>query len=333
MHNGFLLLLLGAALISLSLAAASAAPVKIEKVDYSIYGSCYKLTNGVVDALVTTDLGPRVIFYGFSGETNMLAELGPEAVEKTDLGEWHPWGGHRLWAAPESMPRTYWPDNDPIKAEKLGSDAVKVIPAAEDKTGLQKDMTIKLDADGTCLTITHKITNIGLWPIELAPWALTIMNGGGTTIFPQEPFIPHGEELLPARPLTLWHYTDMTDSRWVFGKKLVMLSTDEKLEHPQKVGAANKRGWAGYLRDKTLFVKRFLYVDGADYPDYGCNFETYTAGTFMEIETLGPLTELEPGKSVTHVERWYLFADVDGGASEDSMEAAVMPLVNKTQGF
>ncbi len=43
------------------------------------------------------------------------------------------------------------------------------------------------------------------------------------------------------------------------------------------------------------------------YPDFGCNCETYTAGTFIELESLGPLEVVAPGESVQHLERWSLF--------------------------
>lgn len=304
--------------------------MSVEKTQYSIYGNCYKLTNGTVDVLVTTDLGPRVIFYGFAGGNNILAELGPDVVVKTELGDWHPWGGHRLWHAPEALPRSYFPDNEPIEAEMVGNDSVRVVEPVESTPKIEKEMLIKLDAQGTRVTITHKLTNKNVWAIELAPWALTIMNGGGTTIFPQEPFISHDDYLLPARPLTLWHFTDMSDPRWTWGKKCVRLKCDPAITFPQKVGAMNKQGWAAYLREKTLFIKRFPFIEGANYPDHGCNFETYTDGSFMEVETLGPLTKLEPEASVTYAEQWYLFNNVEVGDAEESLEKAIVPLVGQT---
>lgn len=298
--------------------------------NYSHFGNCYKLANGEVELYVTLALGPRVICYRFEGGENILGEMGPEAVEKTELGEWHPWGGHRLWHAPEGMPRSYSPDNDPLDAEHVDSRTVRVAPKLEPETHIQKEMVISLDDSGTRVTLVHTLTNKGLWPVELAPWALTIMNGGGTTIFPQETFSPHGQSLLPARPMVLWTYTDLSDPRWSFGKKYVQLRTDEKLDFAQKIGVANKQEWAAYLRGDTLFVKRFPYLDGATYPDFGCNFETFTNGGFMEVETLAPMNRLEPGESADHVERWYLFRDVKAEDCEESLEAALTPLLAET---
>ena len=99
------------------------------------------------------------------------------------------------------------------------------------------------------------------------------------------------------------------------------------MTEPQKLGIANKQGWAAYARNRTLFVKRFAFSDGVAYPDCGCNCETYTAGSCVEIETLGPMQRLEPGESATHTEQWQLFADVDIGESEDTVEAALAPLL------
>lgn len=304
--------------------------VKIEKTKYSHYGNVIKLSNSTVDVMVTTDLGPRVIFYGFSGGTNILGELGPDAVNKTEFGDWHPWGGHRLWAAPEAMPGSYWPDNDPVNVEIVGENSVRVTPALEKGTLLQKEMLVTLDAEGMRVTVDHKITNKAGWAVELAPWALTIMNGGGTTIIPQEPFIAHGDVLLPARPMVLWNYTDLSDPRWTLGKKYHLLKTDAARDFAQKAGVANKLGWAGYLREGQLFIKRFPYIVGANYPDYGCNFETFTKGTFMEVETVGPLVKLGTGESATHTEHWFLFKDVDAGSTEGSLDSAIAPLAAKT---
>jgi hypothetical protein len=322
LHLALLVLIFG-------LAAVGAQQVKIEKIPYFNQPNCYKLSNGTAEVIVTTDIGPRVIAYRFIGEDNILGELGPDAVVKTDLGDWHPWGGHRLWHAPESKPRSYVPDDSPIKAEIVGTDGVRLTQPVEKETGIRKEMLVKLDSAGARVTLTQTLTNKGLWPVDLAPWGLTIMNGGGVTIFPNEPYIPHSEKLLPARAMVLWHYTDLSDPRWTFGKKFIRLRTDSKLNEPNKVGAANKQGWAAYLRQKTLFIKRFPYVEGANYPDLGCNFETYTAGDFMEIETLGPMVKLGPGESTTHIEHWYLFKGVEAGNAEKSLEAAIMPLVEK----
>jgi hypothetical protein len=294
----------------------------VEKVNYLNQPNCYKLTNGSVEAIVTTDIGPRVIRYGFIGDENILGEV-PDFIIETELGAWKPWGGHRLWTAPEANPRSYAPDNTPVEFELIPPRSIRLTQRAEPLTGIEKEMTVTLEEAGTGLTILHRLVNRGLWSINVAPWALTVMNGGGRAIFPQEPFRSWEEDILPARPLVLWYYTDLTDARWTIGPKYIQLKPDEEMTAPQKLGIGNRQGWAAYHRASTLFLKRFAYVEGETYPDYGCNTEAYTAGPFIEIESLGHLRQLEPGAAALHEERWSLHREIEIDGSEPSIDAAL----------
>ncbi len=319
------LLLLEATAVALSLSGE----VKMEKVAYFGQPNCYKFSNGTVDLIVTTDIGPRIIRYGFAGEENILGEV-PEMKIPTELGDWKPWGGHRLWTAPEAMPRSYAPDNSPVKFEIEGSNTIRLVQPLESRTGIQKEMIVTLASNGTSVIIKHRLTNRNLWAVDLAPWALTIMRGGGTTILPQEPYRDHNDYLQPARPFVLWHYTNLADSRWAIGPKFIRLKTDATLKEPQKIGIGNKQGWAAYALRGTLFLKRFAYQEGVTYPDYGSNNETYTAENFMEIETLAPMSHLEPGQVAQHEEKWFLFKNVSIGSDETAIEAVLRPLIAQT---
>ncbi len=300
--------------------------ITIEKVDYFNQPDCLKISNGKIELIATTNIGPRVICYRFLNKENILGELTADNKLETEFGVWHAWGGHRLWHAPEINPRSYVPDDLPVGYE-IAAESIKITPKVELHTGIQKEILIEIDPLSTKVILTHTLTNRNVWSVKLAPWALTIMNAGGETIIPNEPFISHDDYLLPARPMAVWHFTNMSDPRWTFGEKFIRLKTDEKLEEPQKIGVSDRQGWAGYLKQDVLFIKKFPYVEGAEYPDYGCNCETYTAGNFMELESLGPLSIIEPGCSVVHVEEWYLFENVNAGSSDDELASALDPIL------
>ena len=289
--------------------------------------NCVKLSNGNTDVIVATDVGPRILGYSLSGGTNMLGEAAGVSMESA-LGEWKAYGGHRLWAAPEVSPRTIAPDNDPVEVITEGHLRVHLIQPI-DKAGLRKEMSLELDPEGSVLTIWHRIKNCSVWDVELAPWSLTIMAGGGTAIVPQEPYKSHDDDVLPARPLVLWSYTDLSDPRFTVGGKYIRLRSDPALKEPQKFGVANKRCWAGYLKGGTLFVKDFAHIEGETYPDFGCNNEVYTAGSFMELESLGPMVKAGPDHSVEHRERWWLFDGVNAGDSEESLDTLLAPILLK----
>ncbi len=297
----------------------------MEKIRYLGQPNCFRLMNGTVEAIVSTDIGPRVLRYGFCGGGNFFAEV-PDLVTKTALGDWKPWGGHRLWTAPEVMPGSYAPDNGPIQYEQKAERAIELRQPV-DKAGMQKTLRVQLGASGTRVEVLHRITNQNTWPIRVAPWASTIMRGGGTTVLPQEPFRSHDEYLSAARAMVVWHFTRLGDPRWRIGARYICLQTDQQRPEPQKIGISNQQKWCGYLVEGALFVKRFDYLCGAEYPDFGSNNETYTTRNYMEVESLGPLRTLAPGHSAEHIEQWLLFPDVQPGADDESLHAAVSPLV------
>ncbi len=195
----------------------------------------------------------------------------------------------------------------------VGSNGIRLEQPVEKGTGIQKVMTVTMDATGTGVTVKHELINRNQKPYELAVWALTIMNPGGTAIVPQEPYKKHADALLPARPLVLWHYTDLSDSRFAIGPKYIRLSTNEKMPEPQKFGVLNKTGWAAYAKNGLLFVKRMKYEEGATYPDYNSSVEVFTQGGFIEVESLGPLRTLKPGETAEHTETLVAAQGREGG--------------------
>ena len=124
----------------------------------------------------------------------------------------------------------------------------------------------------------------------------------------------------------------VADQRWTWGHKYIMLRQDPRATGPQKVGIQVRDGWAGYALGGDLFVKRFAYRPGAPYPDYGCNFETFTNNLMLEVESLGPTQRLEPGATAEHVEDWYLFQDVSQPHTEAEIEQTILPKVKSMIG-
>ena len=279
----------------------------MEKVTFSDFQNCVSLTNDEIEIIVTTDFGPRVLGYRFIGGENILGIHHAAKVE-TALGEFKPYGGHRLWIAPENMPNSYAPDNSPVEFffdERENS--LRLVQPIEPVTKTQKEITVTLAESGSGVSLKHKIINCGTKTIEASAWALTVMRGGGVCEIPNEPFAPYGSEtLLPVRNLTVWAYTDLSDARWSFDRQAIRLRVDESKPEPQKIGILNKQGWAKYHSENLVFTKEFDFQEDNIYPDMNSNTELYTAGSFVEIESLAPLQKIEPSESIEHIERWTL---------------------------
>lgn len=286
--------------------------------------NCIRLSNGTIELIATTDIGPRIIRFGFVGGQNLFKVFN-ETKGLVEGDEWRNYGGHRLWHAPEEMPRTYSPDNTPIHFEGEKS-FLKLIQPVETLTGIQKEIELTLHPSQPQVEVVHRLINRNLWLVELAPWALSVMAAGGRCIVPQEPFRPHPEELLPARPMVLWHYTDMADPRWIWGTRYIQLRQDSSYTNPLKIGVRNSPGWAAYQLGEDLFIKTFPFDGTARYIDFGSNNEIFTNQEMLEVESLGPITCLPPGESVEHKETWYLHKK-SIGVDEAAIDAELLPLI------
>jgi hypothetical protein len=280
--------------------------LKIEKIPWGGWPNCYRVSNDEVDLILTSDVGPRIMRYGFLDGQNFFKNF-EESLGVSGETEWVLRGGHRVWAAPEFVPVTYAPDNGPVDVH-IDGDVLTATQPVEPTTGLVKQLVVNLAPSGTEVEVVHRITNTTRWGIEVAAWAMSMMaqRGIGITGFP--PRGKHPEVLAPTNPLVMWAFTDLSDPRWTFTKKYAVLRQVPENAVPQKIGHFNARTWGAYLLGAELFIKRYEADPGQTYPDLGCSFEMFTNGDMLELETLGPLTKLAPGATLEHVERWSLHA-------------------------
>jgi hypothetical protein len=293
---------------AITIMMSATAAVKIEKTQYRGWSNCYRLSNGEIELVVTTDVGPRVIRYAFVGGRNVFKEF-EDQVGKSGESTWQPRGGHRLWIAPEDAVLSYALDNAPVHAE-IREGAIELTANIEKETGLQKQMIVTVAPTGAAVEVLHRITNKGSSAREFAPWSLTMMAPGGVAIVPFPPRGTHPQDLPATNPLVMWAYTDFSDRRWHFTKKYLLLRQDPANASPQKTGLFNPVTVGAYLLGSDLFIKRTAATGARKQPDFGCSLETFTNDQFLELETLGVVAEVRPGASVEHTEHWSLHGNI-----------------------
>ncbi len=286
--------------------------VTVQTVSYGGWEHCLRISNDIVELIITADIGPRIIRYGFLGKENEMCE-----VEST-LGmkggdQWRIYGGHRLWHSPEAKPRSYETDNSPVTWEAV-TDGIRTIQDVERMTGIQKEMEITISPKSSSVRILHRLTNKGVWPAEMSVWSISAMATGGKEVIPMA---GRDTGLLPNRLLALWPYTRLNDPRVSFGEKYIILNHDPKDRQPFKLGISNEQGWAAYFNHDHLFVKYYTHVENAVYPDFGVSYETYMNDFMLEMETLSPLSIVEPDAKIEHMEQWVLFDNVPMPGDEE----------------
>ncbi|GBC99909.1 hypothetical protein HRbin17_02441 [bacterium HR17] len=94
------------------------AQVGVEKVNYHGWKNAVKLSNGLIEGYVTTDVGPRIIDIRPVGGNNIFYARKDE-IGKSGEKEFKLRGGWRPWIASERYDITWLPDNVPITYKRL----------------------------------------------------------------------------------------------------------------------------------------------------------------------------------------------------------------------
>lgn len=302
--------------------------IEIKETEYENYGKCLRLSNGLIDVVVTIEFGPRIVRFGFINEPNILYNdlerrnsINSESMAERygkDAVFYH-YGGHRVWLSPEKMPETYYPDNEPVVYGIL-PEGVSFTPPRQKHNDVQLSFEVIMSEGTTDIMVVHSAKNCSKEKHTYALWALTMVKGGGVEVIPMSRDC--GNALLPNRMLTLWPYTDIRDSRLSLGNRFITLRQDGGSSSALKVGVNNTPGWASYTCGDYTLVKRYVHNAQAAYPDYGCSYETYVCGDFVEMESLSPLYVIEPGEGIRHVENLSLLKEPFPAdpADEDAIE-------------
>ncbi len=303
-----------------------------KEIQYGAFGKCLEISNGLVQVLVTLDFGPRIIRYSFVDGENIMFE-DPERTffhKGEDMDKaygkgatWYTYGGHRLWASPESVPKTNYPDNNPVQVELTDSGAVFTAP--EQIWNQQINVVaVSLAEDSTEVTVKHSIINTAAWPVTLAPWPITVVGVGGVEVIPQASSEPRVQ---PNRVFALWTYTNPADPRLTWMERYIAVKQMPEYTKPFKIGLNNPHGFALYFNHGDVFVKQFDVVQNGNYPDGGVSYETYTNRLFLEMESLGELKTLKTGEKAEHVERWSLYKGELPAMEDAALDEAVKQYV------
>jgi hypothetical protein len=310
---------------------------QIVKEDFRGWPNTYRLTNGVVEARVVTDIGPRIMDVHMVGKPNLLYVRDAEAGRSGEP-RWVQRGGWRLWIAPERSETTYALDNAACRAEIVNDTTLRVAGPPQPAAGHQKYIDVTLQPGEPRLRIAARLTNIADHELTYAAWSLPVLRPGGRA------FVPFDVGPLTAfdavRRLSLWSYTRIGDPRYHFGDRLIQIDQatvrpappgqSGRRDDESKIGVDSTQGWAAYLLDGTLFLKRFPHEPRGQYPDGGATIEVYSSHEFLELEDLGPLTTIKPGEDIVLSEDWWLFPGVSVPATEAGALAALGAYVART---
>ncbi len=253
---------------------------------------------GEWSVVIATGFGPRVVDVMKGNSPSVFAKLDPNVSIQRDGGR--PYvlhGGHRLWAAPEEPAVSYAPDGH--ECQIVASGGAVTIKAPPDSAGLVK--TLEIQGSNQLLQITHHLENTNGSPMRLACWGISQFRLGGWAMLPSGGR-KYADGLQADRTISVWPYTDLSDLRisWVSGGVEIKASAGPRL----KLGAGPDPRRLGYFIDGFLFTKTIEPADDMSHVDKGAVGQVFVDDSFCELESVGPLTTVLPGESITTTEIW-----------------------------
>lgn len=276
--------------------------VEIKEILHPAYGTCVKITNGIIEVLVSVELGPRILSYGFCEKENIFFE--EKTLFTNEQEKFFPYGGHRLAVAPEG-PDSYYPENSSVIYTLL-PDGVEFTPPRRKERELQTAMQLILHEKTSDIMLVHTLKNCSKERIYAGIWAITMLQPDGFAILPQN--INPADETLPSRLLAFWPGSSPKDHRMHLSENDQYITIEAIRENrPLTFGINDVSGWAAYVWKENVLLQRFVHSPDVLYPNHGCSFRASLDQACFQLESFSPLYWVEPGCTIRHVENFSLF--------------------------
>ena len=270
----------------------------VSRVAYHGWSHCHLITNGIVEAVVVPAIG-RVMQFRLAGELEGVFWDNRELDGRLHGGtedKWINFGGDKCWPAPQSSWTDWqgrdWPppaafDSSPMTATFDGNGVV-LTSSVDPGLGIQVSRRIALDSLRPVMRIRTEFRKIHGPPAKVAVWTISQLRECERVamLLPEESRIPGGyTRLMKGEPENL-----RFEGR--------VLSLERNPRANVKIGTdASSLAWIGAGFVVRMDVERLK----GEYPDGGCITEVYTNRdplAYVELETLGPLSEMHVGDCI-----------------------------------
>lgn len=284
-------------------------PVHISRLNYRGWTNSFSLINAAAEVIVAPEVG-RVMQFRLHGEESAFWEnpaLYGKAPNPT-TSDWLNFGGDKTWPSPQAdwpkVGKRGWPpppafDQMPVVASVEGKTMLLTSPV-DPWFGIRTRRVLELHDSLPQLTIRTTYEKVEGAPVKAGVWIITQLKDPALVVAPlpektkfAEGFDRQSGDTLPA---------DLVVTNG-------LVTMRRHATKSSKIGTdGDSLVWVG---DKTLVKIDSPRVAGAEYPDNGSSAEVYTNGgeswKYVELEMLGPLSELKPGDTLSQTNTYTLF--------------------------
>lgn len=200
--------------------------------------------------------------------------------------------GSTFWTSPQR--EWNWPpvsefDKQPYTVEQ-NDDAIVMTSQPSSRLGLQVCKKFTTDKQRKAIVITYSIKNVTDTIRSVAPWEITRVPNSGLIFFDASK-----ESISPANLLP-----------FQFAHNAAWYQADAINEN-RKINADGK-GWLAYANNGLLLVKQFTDLDASQPAPGEAEVQVYVnrGTTYIELESQGAYTALNPGQQLSWTVCWYL---------------------------
>ena len=267
-----------------------------------------------------------------------ILSLKYQDTEVLSQSRWPESFGSTFWTSPQK--EWNWPpvpefDKMPYTVEGRSDTRLVLRSQKSERLGFSIGKAFTFDASDGAFVVTYSIRNEGSEERRVAPWEITRVPNGrssesrqasldGRVVTDEGEANGDGIIFFEAVGDSVWP-ADLMSFHSTSG--VVWYLTDEAPQN-RKVNA-DGRGWLGYYANNLALVKKFTDLK-ADEPAPGeAEVQVYVnrGRTYIELESQGAYTLLQPGEELTWAVRWYV-VPIDGGYQlQENLEKALVPIV------
>lgn len=241
----------------------------------------YCLTNGNLTMTVDASKGGKILSFKYGTQEIISQSRWPESF------------GSTFWTSPQK--EWYWPpvpeyDKKPYQVEQEDG-KLMLTSEVSPKLNYRIRKTFSVDEQDQAFVVQYTIINESGETRKVAPWEITrVPNEGGLIFFeaPVDSIWPTG----------LMNFQQAFEAAWY--------QSDEASEN-RKVNA-DGQGWLAYCCNGLLLVKRFEDLNPSQPAPNEAEIQVYVnrGKTYIELESQGAYTTLQPNGQLTWTVRWYL---------------------------
>lgn len=268
---------------------------------FNSFGDNYKrISNGKITVEVDLAVGGRIMEYSKDG--NNVIFVSPEYFEATS----DPDGG-RCDFGPERITPPHpvtWKGSWELVEKK--ENYIKIKSQVAKAAGVQLIREFRLDENSSHLEFTQDIINVTDSLQRYCHWSRTLAEMNGICLAPlnSNSRFPKGYMAYTGRGLLDYLPEGSKNERVRNG----ILEITGPSENAKFVTDASD-GWLAYITpDDQLFIKKFKIYPDKIYGEMTAATVSiwYNQDGICEIEPIGPWEWIEPGKSISFTEHWYL---------------------------